>query len=148
MAFKRSTSTAAIPSDPVQLYRKLAETNDGPDSLWFHQGTVLLDWHKNHAAIGNQRNQNLLNAPARGLSDPSLALSLAPRHIRRRGALPTVRVRYLDHRGTGGAEPGGEAGSCHARPNEAAIADVNRTSDRWSAARALPTLAAIPHEPT
>lgn len=48
MAFKRSNSTAAIPSDPVQLYRKLAETNDGPESLWFHQGTVLLDWHKNH----------------------------------------------------------------------------------------------------
>lgn len=48
MAFKRSSSTAAIPSDPVQLYRKLAETNDGPESLWFHQGTVLLDWHKNH----------------------------------------------------------------------------------------------------
>jgi hypothetical protein len=50
MAFKRSSSTAAIPSDPIQLYRKLAETNDGPESLWFHQGTVLLDWHKNHAA--------------------------------------------------------------------------------------------------
>jgi rhodanese-related sulfurtransferase len=50
MAFKRSTSAAAIPSDPVQLYRKLAETNDGPANLWFHQGTVLLNWHKNHAA--------------------------------------------------------------------------------------------------
>jgi hypothetical protein len=26
----------------------LAETNSGPESLWFHQGTVLLDWHRNH----------------------------------------------------------------------------------------------------
>ncbi|MGW0640199.1 DEAD/DEAH box helicase [Nocardia salmonicida] len=50
MAFKRSSSTAAIPSDPVQLYLKLAETNKGPESLWYHQGTVLQDWHKNHAA--------------------------------------------------------------------------------------------------
>ncbi|GAA2679831.1 MULTISPECIES: DEAD/DEAH box helicase [Actinosynnema] len=49
MAFKRSSGTSAIPNDPVQLYRKLAETNDGPESLWFHQGTVLKDWHKNHA---------------------------------------------------------------------------------------------------
>lgn len=50
MAFRRSIGTTAIPTDPVQLYRKLAETNDGPESLWFHQGTVLLDWHKNHPA--------------------------------------------------------------------------------------------------
>jgi hypothetical protein len=49
MAFKRISGGAAIPSDPVQLYRKLAETNDGPESLWFHQGIVLLDWHKSHA---------------------------------------------------------------------------------------------------
>lgn len=48
MAFERSGSAAAKPSDPVQLYRKLAETNEGPESLWFHQGIVLLDWHKNH----------------------------------------------------------------------------------------------------
>ena len=48
MAFKRSISAEWIPSDPVQLYRKLAETNNGPESLWYHQGTVLLDWHKTH----------------------------------------------------------------------------------------------------
>jgi hypothetical protein len=48
MAFKRSSSTAVSAPDPVQLYRKLAETNNGPESLWFHQGTVLLDWHQNH----------------------------------------------------------------------------------------------------
>ena len=49
MPFKRSGGTSAVPSDPVQLYRTLAETNTGPESLWYHQGTVLLDWHSRHA---------------------------------------------------------------------------------------------------
>ncbi|WP_083921514.1 DEAD/DEAH box helicase [Actinopolyspora halophila] len=50
MAFKRSHNMAASPPDPVQLYRMLAETNSGPESLWYHQGTVLHEWFNNHCA--------------------------------------------------------------------------------------------------
>ena len=45
MPFKRSSGPEASPSDPVQLYRTLAETNRGPESLWLHQGDVLRNWH-------------------------------------------------------------------------------------------------------
>lgn len=48
MAFKRPTSTTAIPSDPEQLYRQLALINNGPEALWLHQGDVLRAWHRDH----------------------------------------------------------------------------------------------------
>lgn len=50
MVFRRSTGGAGwIPTDPIQLYLKLAESNSGPESLWFHQGKVLENWHENHS---------------------------------------------------------------------------------------------------
>lgn len=48
MAFKRPTSTTAIPTDPEQLYRQLALINKGPEALWLHQGDVLRAWHRDH----------------------------------------------------------------------------------------------------
>lgn len=48
MAFKRSTGSQLTASDPVQLYRKLAESNNGPESLWLHQGDVLRSWNGQH----------------------------------------------------------------------------------------------------
>jgi hypothetical protein len=52
MAFKRPTSTAAIPTDPEQLYRPLALINKGPEALWLHQGDVLRAWHRDHPDDG------------------------------------------------------------------------------------------------
>lgn len=48
MAFKRSTGSQLTAPDPVQLYRKLAESNNGPESLWLHQGDVLRSWNNQH----------------------------------------------------------------------------------------------------
>jgi len=48
MAFKSKAPAVAMPEDPVDLYRILAETNSGPSALWLHQGDVLRSWHANH----------------------------------------------------------------------------------------------------
>ncbi|MFD2763526.1 DEAD/DEAH box helicase [Micromonospora eburnea] len=48
MAFKRRTPTPVAPDDPVELYRTLSETNNGPAALWLHQGDVLRSWHSGH----------------------------------------------------------------------------------------------------
>lgn len=49
MAFKRSTGSTPIPTDPEQLYRQLALTSDdSPGPLWLHQGDVLRSWHSAH----------------------------------------------------------------------------------------------------
>ncbi|MET8291121.1 DEAD/DEAH box helicase family protein [Streptomyces sp. NPDC005132] len=46
MAFKRKTADAAMPDDPVDLYRILSLTNRGPLAVWGHQQDVLRDWHQ------------------------------------------------------------------------------------------------------
>jgi len=48
MAFKRRGTASLAPSDPVELYRLLSETNSGPAALWLHQGDVLRSWHGQH----------------------------------------------------------------------------------------------------
>lgn len=52
-----------VPTDPIQLYLKLAESNSGPESLWFHQGKVLEDWHDNHS--GNSSRDVAIELPTR-----------------------------------------------------------------------------------
>ncbi|GAA5215968.1 DEAD/DEAH box helicase [Streptomyces thinghirensis] len=46
MAFKLKSAEAAMPEDPVDLYRILALTNRGPEFVWGHQQDVLRDWHE------------------------------------------------------------------------------------------------------
>ncbi|QSS91687.1 DEAD/DEAH box helicase [Streptomyces sp. M54] len=46
MAFKLKSADAAMPDDPVDLYRILALTNHGPEFVWGHQQDVLRDWHE------------------------------------------------------------------------------------------------------
>ncbi|WPP32274.1 DEAD/DEAH box helicase [Streptomyces sp. CL7] len=46
MAFKLKSADAAMPDDPVDLYRILALTNRGPEYVWGHQQDVLRDWHE------------------------------------------------------------------------------------------------------
>lgn len=48
MAFKRGTASSYKPLDPTAVYRKYSATNNGPKSLWFHQGQLLEDWFENH----------------------------------------------------------------------------------------------------
>lgn len=45
MAFAKTTRAHPVPDDPEALYRQLARTNNGPDSLWSHQTDILRDWH-------------------------------------------------------------------------------------------------------
>lgn len=37
MAFAKAGRKHPVPADPEALYRQLARTNNGPDSLWGHQ---------------------------------------------------------------------------------------------------------------
>jgi replicative superfamily II helicase len=46
MAYKLKSAEAAMPDDPVDLYRILALTNRGPEFVWGHQQDVLRDWHE------------------------------------------------------------------------------------------------------
>lgn len=48
MAFTRKPRRGATPVDPEALYRQLAPTNSGPDSLWSHQSDLLRDWHASY----------------------------------------------------------------------------------------------------
>src|SRR3569833_1085936 len=47
MAFQRRSGggPASQPDDPEQLYRLLARTNSGPDSVWGHQSKILESWY-------------------------------------------------------------------------------------------------------
>lgn len=48
MAFAKAGRTLPVPDDPEALYRQLARTNNGPNSLWGHQTDILRDWHENY----------------------------------------------------------------------------------------------------
>ncbi|WNV84712.1 DEAD/DEAH box helicase [Umezawaea sp. Da 62-37] len=47
MAFQRRSGSGPVSQadDPEQLYRLLARSNTGPDSVWGHQSKVLEKWH-------------------------------------------------------------------------------------------------------
>lgn len=49
MPFVRRGPAPQPPPDPEQLYRVLAQTNQGPEALWGHQVDVLRDWHSRYA---------------------------------------------------------------------------------------------------
>ncbi len=46
--FKTKSTSSGGPTDPEQLYRLLAATNNGPAALWAHQADVLRAWHGEH----------------------------------------------------------------------------------------------------
>jgi hypothetical protein len=48
MAFAKAGRKHPVPADPEALYRQLARTNNGPDSLWGHQTDILREWHENY----------------------------------------------------------------------------------------------------
>ncbi|CDM79516.1 DEAD/DEAH box helicase family protein (plasmid) [Mycobacterium marinum] len=48
MAFARAGRRQPVPADPEALYRQLARTNNGPNSLWGHQTDILREWHENY----------------------------------------------------------------------------------------------------
>ncbi|WP_406401854.1 DEAD/DEAH box helicase [Streptomyces uncialis] len=50
VAFQRRSGSSPVSQadDPEQLYRLLARSNNGPDSVWGHQSKVLEKWHADH----------------------------------------------------------------------------------------------------
>lgn len=50
MAFNRRATETTLPTDPNRLYSLLQGDADSPRNLWWHQWSVLKEWHEKYSA--------------------------------------------------------------------------------------------------